>query len=267
MSATLKISDCMKKNVDLLTHSLPVIVVAWVAALLLLLFLFRSELAHPPQYADAVLKLDLAQAVDDPQNAKRLLIVLAGVLALFFLQGISKMSSRADCPERCSCRPGLDSINNERKLKRIEWNALLFFAGLFVMVGGLEASGTLQILTDLIISLKSLPPMLLGVILMWVVAVLSAVIDNIPITIAMIPVIERLGSAGIEIQPLWWALIFGAGLGGNATIIGSTANIVVVSFSEKTRFPITSALWNKRGLPVMLVTCSIASVLYSLFFG
>jgi len=70
----------------------------------------------------------------------------------------------------------------------------------------------------------------------------------------------------MNIRPLWWALAFGAGFGGNGTIIGSTANIVVASLSERTRTPITSALWNKRGLPVMLATCAVTSVLYVLAF-
>jgi Na+/H+ antiporter NhaD/arsenite permease-like protein len=107
---------------------------------------------------------------------------------------------------------------------------------------------------------------LFGVLLLWVVAALSAVLDNVPITIALIPVIQGLGAAGMDIRPLWWALAFGAGFGGNGTIIGSTANIVVASLSERTRTPITSALWNKRGLPVMLATSAVASVLYTLAF-
>jgi len=108
--------------------------------------------------------------------------------------------------------------------------------------------------------------MLFGVMMIWGVAALSAVVDNVPITIAMIPVIESLGVVGMNIRPLWWALAFGAGFGGNGTIIGSTANIVVASLSERTRTPITSALWNKRGLPVMLATCAVASILYVLTF-
>ncbi|HEX9840362.1 MAG TPA: SLC13 family permease, partial [Anaerolineales bacterium] len=98
------------------------------------------------------------------------------------------------------------------------------------------------------------------------VAVLSAVVDNVPITIALIPVIRGLGASGMDVDPLWWALAFGAGFGGNGTIIGSTANIIVATLSEKTRTPITSRLWNRRGLPVMLVTCAIASVLYILLY-
>jgi Na+/H+ antiporter NhaD/arsenite permease-like protein len=111
-----------------------------------------------------------------------------------------------------------------------------------------------------------MPPVLFGVIVIWVVALLSAVVDNIPITIALIPVIHQLGQEGIDVYPLWWALAFGAGLGGNGTIIGSTANFVVASISERTRTPITAALWNKRGLPVMLLTCTVASVLYVLLY-
>jgi Na+/H+ antiporter NhaD/arsenite permease-like protein len=89
------------------------------------------------------------------------------------------------------------------------------------------------------------------------------VVDNVPITIAMIPVIKGLGESGMDIAPLWWALAFGAGFGGSGTVIGSTANIIVINLSEKTRHPITSRIWNRRGLPVMLLTCTIASLLFA----
>ena len=122
----------------------------------------------------------------------------------------------------------------------IFFGVLLFFAALFVMVGGLEAAGVLDTLVRLLESASSIPPVLFGVIIIWVVAGLSAVVDNIPITIAMVPVIHGLGAAGMDVGPLWWALAFGAGFGGNGTIIGSTANIVVATLSEKTRTPITA---------------------------
>jgi Na+/H+ antiporter NhaD/arsenite permease-like protein len=104
------------------------------------------------------------------------------------------------------------------------------------------------------------------VALIWLVAGISAVIDNVPVTIALIPVIQGLGAAGMNTDPLWWALVYGAGFGGNGTIIGSTANIVVAGLSERTRTPIVARLWNRRGLPVMLATCLVASVLYLLIY-
>lgn len=252
---------------DFLTHSLPIIVVVWLAALLLLIYLFRVDLAVSPQYAEAVLKLNPAQALEDGPTARRVLVVLGGALMLFFFQDSLYVSPAFIALSGTAValvwiRPSISDV-----LHKIDWSVLIFFAGLFVMVGGLEASGALQLLAGVISQLSRMPPIWLGVTLIWVIAILSAVVDNVPITIAMIPVIESLGAAGVEIQPLWWALVFGAGLGGNATIIGSTANIVVAGLSEKTHTPITSALWNKRGLPVMLATCTIASVLYAVFFG
>ena len=150
--------------------------------------------------------------------------------------------------------------------ENIEWVVLVFFAALFVMVGGLEAAGVMERLSHLIIQVSDAHPILLGVGMIWSVAILSALVDNIPITIALIPVLKNLGAEGLDVTPLWWALVFGAGFGGNGTIIGSTANIVVVSLSEKTRTPITSAIWNKRGLPVMILACIVASVLFAIFF-
>ena len=154
----------------------------------------------------------------------------------------------------------------KKMLERIEWNVLLFFTALFVMVGGLESTGVLRDLADLVNHFKGIPPVAFGLVFIWVIALLSALVDNIPITIALIPVIQQLGISGMDTAPLWWALAFGAGLGGNGTIIGSTANIIVASLSERTRTPITSKLWNKRGLPVMLATCAVISVLYALWY-
>ena len=252
---------------DYLTHSLPVIIVVWLTALILLIYLFRIELSAPPQFVDAILKLNPAQALEDVPTARKVLAVLAGALVLFFFQGSLHISPAFIALSGAAAalvwvRPSVSDV-----LRKIDWSVLIFFAGLFVIVGGLQASGALKLLAGLLSQLNGLPPLWLGILLIWVIAILSAVVDNVPITIAMIPVIEGLGMAGVEIQPLWWALVFGAGLGGNATIIGSTANIVVAGLSEKTRFPITAALWNKRGLPVMLATCSIATVLYALFFS
>jgi Na+/H+ antiporter NhaD/arsenite permease-like protein len=143
---------------------------------------------------------------------------------------------------------------------------LIFFAGLFVLVGGLEAAGVLEALAHALSGLGSANPLLFGILLLWLVAGFSAVVDNIPVTIALIPVILGLGETGMNVNPLWWALAFGAGLGGNGSIIGSTANVVVATLSERTRNPLTSALWNKRGLPVMLTTLVVTTILYILVY-
>ncbi len=251
---------------DFLIYALPIVAVAWLTALLLLRYLFRAELAVHPTNAEAVLQLNPDESLDDRTTAQRVLIVLGAAILLFFLHSRLHLSPSfialsAAAASLVWVRPPINEA-----LQRIEWSVLIFFAALFVMVGGLEAAGVLRGVANVLARGDGLPPVLLGVALIWIVAALSAVVDNVPITIALIPVIEGLAAAGMETRPLWWALAFGAGFGGNATIIGSTANIVVVSLSERTRTPITSALWNKRGLPVMLATCVVASVLYALAF-
>jgi len=82
----------------------------------------------------------------------------------------------------------------------------------------------------------------------------------------LIPVIQQLGRMGVATSPLWWALALGAGFGGNGTIIGSASNVITVALSEKTHTPITSRIWTRAGLPVMIVTCLVGSVLFAIFF-
>lgn len=251
---------------DFLTHSLPIVIVAWFVALWLLRYLFRRELSIRPPHADVVLSLNPRESLEDPVTIRRVLIVLGGAVILFFLEeplGLSPafVALSAATVALVWVRPEINEV-----LRRIEWSVLVFFGALFVMVGGLEASGVLGGVVNLLDKLHTIPPVTFGLILLWFSAGLSAFVDNVPITIALIPVLQGLEAHGVNVQPLWWALAFGAGFGGNGTIIGSTANIIVASISERTRTPITSRLWNKRGLPVMLATCFVASVLYVIVY-
>lgn len=252
---------------DFLTHSLPLIVVVWIVALGLLRWLFRNQLPTSAPNASAIYDLNPKEALEDGKTARKVLLVLGGAVVFFFLE--EPLGVRPSLVALAAAAVALGWVRPpvQETLQRIQWDVLIFFAALFVMIGGLEASGALQLVADAILQAKALPPLGLGLVILWAVALLSAVVDNIPITIALIPVIQELGRAGIATGPLWWALVFGAGLGGNGTIIGSTANVVVASLSEKTRLPVTNRVWNRRGLPVMFATCAVVSVLYTVFFG
>ncbi len=251
---------------DFLTHSLPVVLVAWVATLVLLRVLFRKEMALVPPSREAVLGLDPREALEDPRSARRGLIALGVAVALFVIEHWLDMSTAFIAMGAASLglfwiRPPVADT-----LKRVEWSVLVFFGALFIMVGGLEQAGVLDLFVEGLLRVSTVPPVVMGILLIWIVAILSAVVDNVPITIALLPVILGLGEAGLNVTPLWWALVFGAGFGGNATIIGSSANIVVATLSERTRSPISGVLWVRRGLPVMLLTCAIASLLYALAY-
>lgn len=252
---------------DFLTHSLPIVLFAWLAALFLLLYLFRKDLSLQPSNTDAVLKLDPNEALHDRKTTIRVLIVLGIALVFFFIHHTLHVQPAFIALAAAAAALVWVQPDLHKMFQLIEWNVLIFFGALFVMVGGLEAAGVLHQLASLIGNAGVLSPILFGVITIWIVAGLSAVVDNIPITIALIPVFLDLELAGINVQPLWWALAFGAGFGGNGTIIGSTANVFVASLSERTKYPITSQIWNKRGLPVMIVTCFVGSILFVLFYS
>ncbi len=251
---------------DFLIYSLPIVVVAWIAALLLLRYLFRDELSKLPANAEAVMSLNPTESLDDPKTARRVLLVLGAAILLFFVHHTLHISPSFIAVSAAAVALIWVQPDIQETFKKVEWSVLIFFSALFVMVGGLEEAGVLESIVGLLEGLSSIPPIWFGVSLIWIVAILSAIVDNVPITIALIPVIHGLGEAGMDITPLWWALAFGAGFGGNGTIIGSTANIIVATLSEKTRTPITSSLWNRRGLPVMLITCAIASILYAIMY-
>jgi len=253
--------------VDFLVYSLPIVAVTWFGALFLLRHLFRKDLSQSPRSADAVMKLNPAQSLNEPEKAKKILIVLGVAILLFFVHHLLQVEPAFVALGAAAVAMLWVQPDVHETLKKVEWSVLVFFGALFVMVGGLEKVGVLESIVGLFRGESSVHPMLFGVAIIWAVAILSAVVDNIPITIALIPIIQGLGETGINITPLWWALAFGAGFGGNGTIIGSTANIIVVTLSEKTRTPITASLWLKRGLPVMFVACAIASILYTILYN
>lgn len=251
---------------DFLIYSLPIVAITWVGILFLLRYLFSKDLSRRSRNTKAVMRLNPAETLNHPQTARRILIVLGGAILFFFIHHLLHIEPFLVAMGAASIallwvQPDINEV-----VKKVEWSVLIFFGALFVMVGGLEHAGVLEAIVGLLQGAASINPVLFGVILIWLVAALSAVVDNVPITIALIPVIHGLGQAGMEVRPLWWALAFGAGFGGNGTIIGSTANIIVTNLSEKTRTPITSSLWMKRGLPVMLVACAIASILYTIIY-
>ena len=153
---------------------------------------------------------------------------------------------------------------------KVEWQALIFFAGLFILVGAVGDVGYLEKLANWIFDNFGDDEVMLAVAIIWVSAICSAIIDNIPFTAAMIPVIVSITEASngeLSVEPLFWALAMGAGFGGNATPIGSSANVMAVAVSERGPRPITTIEWARAGLPVMVITCFVSTVFMVLFHG
>jgi Na+/H+ antiporter NhaD/arsenite permease-like protein len=162
----------------------------------------------------------------------------------------------------------------DHAVEHLEVPLLIFFLGLFMVVGGVEHSGFLVYIGQFILPFAQNDLMVATVVLMWVAAFLSAAIDNIPFTAAMIPIILGMETQGINVTPMWWGLAMGVGLGGNGTHIGSTANVFIVTISERLAreendpsLAITPGLWFRKGTPAMLVTLMVATVLMVVFWG
>ena len=253
--------------------------IAWVATLGYLRWYYRDWIHSKPANVEYLLKEDEWDSVDDKQLMYTTLAILLLTVVMFSAKeflglaieihaialsgaGLALVAAR---PQDHELRGGFMHLVTEK----VEWSALLFFAGLFILVGAVGNVGYLEDLAVWIFDNFGSDPVMLAVAIIWVSAIASALIDNIPFTAAMIPVIVSIVEANpeLDIAPLFWALAMGAGFGGNATPIGSSANVMTVAISERGPRPITTAEWVKVGLPVMLITCTVATVFMIVFHG
>lgn len=251
-----------------LIHMGPLVLVAWIVTLLLLLFLFRDDLKQPIKGA---LDLDETKALKDPKALVRVLFSIGVVIVLFFIHHHFHLFPGYVAWIGVALALALVRPDPDELLKELDWSVLLFFASLFIIVGGVEGSGLLDLLGGQLATIAQDPERLLmtALLFLWVSAFLSAALDNIPFTVTMIPIIAHLETQGVDVMPLWWALALGVGFGGNGTHIGSTANVVCVAEAERTGVPeyrITPLLWLKKGSPVMLATLVVSSLLLVVFF-
>ena len=253
--------------------------IAWVATLGYMRWYYRDWVHSKPANVEYLLEEDEWDSVDDKQLMYTTIAILLLTVGMFSAKeflgleieihaialsgaGLALVAAR---PQDHELRGGFMHLVTEK----IEWSALLFFAGLFILVGAVGNVGYLEDLAVWIFDNFGSDPVMLAVAIVWVSAIASAIIDNIPFTAAMIPVIVSIVEANpeLDIAPLFWALAMGAGFGGNATPIGSSANVMTVAISERGPRPITTAEWVKVGLPVMVITCAVATVFIIVFHG
>ena len=251
-------------------HLTPLTFFAWVITLGYMRYYYRDWIKTKPKHVEDVLAENEWDMIRDRTMMNRTLMALAGTIVLFSLHEllhldleISAIALGGAGLAMMLCLPEVNEV-----IERIEWPALIFFGGLFVMVGGLEHMGHLEAIAFWIFDNFADDPVMLAVMVIWVSAFSSAIVDNIPFCEAMITVIYKLGelSEDINTVPLFWALAMGCGFGGNATPIGSSANVMTISISERGGHKITTAEWMRVGLPVMLITCVVATIFMYLFY-
>jgi len=247
----------------------PIALVAWLAILAALRVLFRKELAGVPGIA----RHEPVQ-IRDRKTWTSSLLVLGAMIVLFTLHGTLHWDPWfVAVLGMVALLVTTRGASVEAVASRIEVGLLMFFIGLFMIIGGVGESGLLTYLGQAITPFVRDDPLAATLMLMWVAAVLSAAIDNIPFTAAMIPILLSMDAQGINVTPLWWALSMGVGLGGNGTHIGASANVFVVTVSERLAreqqdpsLAITPSLWFKKGTPAMLASLIAGTIVFVLFF-
>jgi Na+/H+ antiporter NhaD/arsenite permease-like protein len=249
---------------------IPPVFVAWIAVLFLMKFLFKKELAEKP----APLVFDDSIKITNRKVWNASLVVLAAMVVLFMMH--HKMQWEpwfVAALGMTALTFASRKVQMDTTFEHVEISLLVFFISLFMVVGGVEHSKFLMYLGQGITPFVQEDLRMATIMLMWAGAVLSAAIDNIPFTAAMIPIILGMEAQGINVTPLWWGLAIGVGMGGNGTHIGSTANVFIVTISERLArqendpsLAITPGLWFRKGLPVMLVTLVLSTIMMYFFW-
>jgi Na+/H+ antiporter NhaD/arsenite permease-like protein len=251
-------------------HMGGIVFIAWIATLFAMKVIFKKELSVKPQLQD----FSQREELHDPYTWKVSLIVLAIMVVGFIMHRTLHWEAWFVAGMGLTLLVFFGKeVDMDEHFADVELTLLMFFMALFIIVGGVEHSRFLEYIGQFILPFVREDLLTACILLMWVAAFLSAFIDNIPFTAAMIPIILGLEAQGVNVNALWWALAAGVGMGGNGSHLGSTANVFIVTISEKLakdegrpELAITPGLWIRKGSPVMILTLIICSIVMATFF-
>ena len=245
--------------VDFLLNLTPVIVLVFVAFAGVIAVLFRRQMTVAPEVREAVLAIDDSEFITDRRLLRLGLLVLGLTILGFLIASVIHQQPATIAILGATVLLLLTREDPEELLREIDWSTLLFFVGLFVIIEGLVATGVIKAVGTLLIQATGGDQVLTTLGLLWVSGIASAAVDNIPYTATMIPVVQQLGDAGLAVDPLWWALALGACLGGNATIIGASANVVAANASARGGHVISFGYFFRIGVVVALLSLLIST--------
>lgn len=252
---------------DFLIHLTPIALILMVALIAIFWLMFKKNLKADEKIREKIMKFDERSAITDQKLLKKCLTIFSLVLLGFFFG------------HKLNLEPGtvalsgatlliLLSFNQKDNEKihhafaEVEWVTIFFFLGLFIVVGGVDSSGILKILGDKLINATQGDLFKMTFLILWVSAILSSFLNNIPFIATMIPLLQQASETipQDKFEVVWWALLLGACLGGNGTIIGASANVTVASFAEKAKQPISMLQFAKTAFPLMIFTIIISSI-------
>lgn len=226
-----------------------------------LCWIYRKEMKVTPLQKEQMMVLDENAFLTDIPLMKKSLVVLCLTMAGFVFHQILHLDSATIAMAGAAVLLLVSDEEPEHVFKEVEWNTIFFFIGLFVLVGGLEVTGIIRLVAQQALDFTQGNPVMMHVLILWLSAIASAFVDNIPFVATMIPLIKSMGELGkMDVTSLWWTLSLGACLGGNGTLIGASANVVVSSLSASHGYPISFLGFMKIAFPLMILSIIISNI-------
>ena len=253
---------------DFILNTAPIVVIIMAVSLLCFYFMFGRKMKVAEESMKAVMELDEKRAIKDKSLMTKSIIMIALVVVGFMFHSSLGMESCTIALLAAVIMMLNGKQDVEDVILGVEWSTILFFIGLFVVVGGMEETGVIDQLASLLIGMTGGNMVMTMLIILWVSAIVSSFLDNIPFVATLIPMILAIqAESGMDVTPLWWALSLGACLGGNGTLIGASANVVLSGISNKNGYPITFMSYLKVGFPMMILSIVLSMVYLLLRFA
>lgn len=245
---------------DFIVNTGPVVIVILAVVLGIFFLMYRGNLHVEKENMEKVLTLDEKLTIKDASLLRKSVIMIVLVVVGFIFHAQLGIESATVALTAAGVMLLIGGQDAEDVILGVEWSTILFFIGLFVVVGGLNSTGVIAMLANGMLELVGDNEMLAIVLILWASALISAFLDNIPFVATLIPMIQTMQHSGMDVMPLWWALSLGACLGGNGSLIGASANVVLAGVSAKNGYPITFVSYLKKGFPLMLLSVAICTV-------
>ena len=257
---------------DFLFNLAPITPLILLVTLGIIYVIWGRGMQAPDEIRERIMRFKEREAITDATLLKQSLLVLALVLAGFVMAGTLRLEPATIAMFGAALLLLLSNLNNDateqsenvhKTFGEVEWVTIFFFVGLFIVVKGIEEAGVLRILADRVIQLTGGDIAITAMAILWVSAIASAIVDNIPFVATMIPMIKSMAPSfgGAEqLMPLWWSLALGACLGGNGSLVGASANLIVAGFAERAGHRIRFLKFMALAFPLMLLSILIASV-------
>ncbi|MEN6348997.1 MAG: ArsB/NhaD family transporter [Syntrophomonas sp.] len=252
---------------DFVSNLFPVIIIIFTVTVFLLRLLFKNTFQASEENKARIRAMNPGDAIQDTVLLKKSLIVVTLVITGFVFHQYLHLESATVALAGAALLLLISREDPEEILNTVEWATLFFFIGLFILVGGLVKVGIIDQMAREVVKLTHGSLTASAIIILWFSAVASAFIDNIPFVATFIPLIKEVGQiTHMSISPLWWALSLGACLGGNGTLIGASANVIISGISEREGHPMSFLGYMKVAFPLMLVSIIISTIYLLVFY-